>query len=144
MELLLSRPSYLGTSVIWTTKPEAKNVKGCQLNEVKDSINVEMKLRIILELVKDKSQGENGKINNKQNREKDKETCDFVHANAKQFVKWCCVVWKPQLNCIIKFTGFLKLILCRSLCVCVCVSAPEAINNQWSDIDSIRLVKQVL
>ena len=54
---------------------------------MKDSINVEMKLRIILELVKDKSQGENGKINHKQNREKDKETCDFVHANPKQFVK---------------------------------------------------------
>ena len=43
-----------------------------------------MNLRIIVELAKDKSQGENG---NKQNREKNKETCDFVHANPKQFAK---------------------------------------------------------
>ena len=43
--------------------------------------------------------------------------------------------------------GFLKLILCgSSVCVCVfvCVSAPEAINNYWHDMNSIRLVKQVL
>ena len=26
----------------------------------------------------------------------------------------------------------------------MCVSAPEAINNQWRDIDCARLVKQVL
>ena len=43
-----------------------------------------MKLTIIVELAKDKSQGENG---NKQNIEKDIETCDFVHANPKQFAK---------------------------------------------------------
>ena len=30
------------------------------------------------------------------------------------------------------------------VCVCVCVSTPEAINNQWRDIDRVRLVKQVL
>ena len=30
------------------------------------------------------------------------------------------------------------------MCVCVCVSALEAINNQWCDIDRVRLVKQVL
>ena len=46
--------------------------------------------------------------------------------------------------------GFLKLLwfACRYACVCVlvsvCVSAPEAINNQWCDIDRVRLVKQVL
>ena len=42
--------------------------------------------------------------------------------------------------------GFLKLLwsTCRYACVCVCVSAPEAINNQWYDIDRVRLVKQVL
>ena len=27
------------------------------------------------------------------------------------------------------------------VCVCVCVSAPEAINNLWCDIDPIRLVE---
>ena len=52
-----------------------------------------------------------------------------------------------------------KFILCgssRSVCACVyvfvcacvrargCVSAPEAINNQWHDMDLIRLVKQVV
>ena len=30
------------------------------------------------------------------------------------------------------------------VCVCVCVSTPEAINNQWDDIDLVRLVKQIL
>ena len=29
------------------------------------------------------------------------------------------------------------------VCMCVCVSAPEAINNQWCDIDLIWLVKKV-
>ena len=39
--------------------------------------------------------------------------------------------------------GFLKLILCGlSVCVRVCVSVPEAINNYWHDIDLIWLVKQ--
>ena len=35
---------------------------------------------------------------------------------------------------------------CFGLCVgmCACVSAPEAINNQWCNIDRVRLVKQVL
>ena len=42
--------------------------------------------------------------------------------------------------------GFLKLFWFarRYVCVCVCVSAPEAINNQWRDIDCVQLVKQVL
>ena len=44
--------------------------------------------------------------------------------------------------------GFLKLFWFarRYVCVCVsvCVSAPEAINNQWRDIGRVRLVKQVL
>ena len=33
--------------------------------------------------------------------------------------------------------GFLKLFLCRRLyvCVCICVSAPEAINNYWHNVD---------
>ena len=40
---------------------------------------------------------------------------------------------------------FLEIALVRaSVCVCVCVSAPEAINNQWRDIVCVRLVKQVL
>ena len=30
------------------------------------------------------------------------------------------------------------------VCLCVCVSAPEAINNYWRDTNLIRLVKQVL
>ena len=29
-------------------------------------------------------------------------------------------------------------------CVCVCVYAPEAMNNKWRDIDLSWLVKQVL
>ena len=33
--------------------------------------------------------------------------------------------------------GFLKLFLCRCLCMFVCVSAPEAINNRLHDMDSI-------
>ena len=35
--------------------------------------------------------------------------------------------------------GFLKLFQCGHLCVCVCVSmsAPETINNQWHDMDPI-------
>ena len=40
--------------------------------------------------------------------------------------------------------GFLKLLQFVCWYVCVCVSAPEAINNQWRDIDRVRLVKQVL
>ena len=28
--------------------------------------------------------------------------------------------------------------------VCVCVSTPEAMNNEWRDIDHLWLVKQVL
>ena len=28
--------------------------------------------------------------------------------------------------------------------VCACVTAPEAINNQWHDMNLIRLVKQVV
>ena len=44
--------------------------------------------------------------------------------------------------------GFLKLLwsACRYACVClsVCVSALEAIDNQWRDIDCMRLVKQVV
>ena len=63
--------------------------------------------------------------------------------------------------CAGRTPGFLKLILCGSsicvfgcvcvrVCVCVCVSAPEAIKTSqssgvmWCDMDSIRLVKQVL
>ena len=30
---------------------------------------------------------------------------------------------------------------CLHVCACVCVSAPEAINNYWRDMDSMRLVK---
>ena len=30
------------------------------------------------------------------------------------------------------------------VCACDCVSAPEAINNYWRDMNLIRLVKQVL
>ena len=48
-----------------------------------------MKLRIIVELAKDKSQGENG---NKQNREKNKETCDLctplIQSNLQSDVAW--------------------------------------------------------
>ena len=35
--------------------------------------------------------------------------------------------------------GFLKLFLCGRLyvCLCVCVSIPEAINNLWCDMDPI-------
>ena len=37
--------------------------------------------------------------------------------------------------CTWRMPGFLKLILCGSLvCVCVCVSAPEATNNEWCDV----------
>ena len=38
--------------------------------------------------------------------------------------------------------GLLKLLyyvyfVCEYMCVCVCLPAPEAINNQWYDMDSI-------
>ena len=39
---------------------------------------------------------------------------------------------------------FLDIDLVREVCVSVCVSAPEASNNQWRDMDPIWLVKQVL
>ena len=39
-------------------------------------------------------------------------------------------------------TWFLRIGSVReSMRVCVCVSAPEAINNFWCDIDPIRLVE---
>ena len=37
---------------------------------------------------------------------------------------------------------FLEIALVRTS-VCVCVSAPKCINNQWRDIGRVRLVKQV-
>ena len=40
-------------------------------------------------------------------------------------------------------TWFLKIDPYQSSVMCVCVSAPEAINNKWRDMDSIQLVKQV-
>ena len=47
---------------------------------------------------------------------------------------------------------FVCVCLCVCVCVCVrvcecvrvCPSVPEAINNQWHDWNSIRLVKQIL
>ena len=40
---------------------------------------------------------------------------------------------------------FLKVVSVQMLvCVFVCVSAPEAINNLWHDMDPMKLVKQVL
>ena len=42
---------------------------------------------------------------------------------------------------------FLKNCFCADICMCVCVSAPEAINNggvMWRDIDPIQSVNQVL
>ena len=41
------------------------------------------------------------------------------------------------------------LCVCVCVCMCVCVSVPKAFNNyysgvMWHDMDSIRLVKQVL
>ena len=41
----------------------------------------------------------------------------------------CMNIFKPGTP------GFLKLILCESfVCMFVCVSTPEAINNQWRDV----------
>ena len=34
--------------------------------------------------------------------------------------------------------------LCVCVCVFVCVFASEAIKNEWHDMDTMRLVKQVL
>ena len=34
--------------------------------------------------------------------------------------------------------------MCVRVCVCVCVSSPEAMNNKWRDIDLLWLVEQVL
>ena len=52
---------------------------------------------------------------------------------------------KIKLNCAPaagrRAPGFLELLLSAKVCVCVCVSAPEAINNLWCDIDPIRLVE---
>ena len=45
-------------------------------------------------------------------------------------------VFKPGVRRQAGTPGFFKLILCRSS-VCVYVSAPEAINNLWRDMDSI-------
>ena len=44
-------------------------------------------------------------------------------------------------------TWFLEIALVRKsvyVCVSVCVSTPQASNNQWRDIGHVRLVKQVL
>ena len=44
-------------------------------------------------------------------------------------------------------TGFLKIVsvqTCVCVYVCVRVSALEAINNQWCDMDPKQLAKQVL
>ena len=39
---------------------------------------------------------------------------------------------------------FLEIALVRaSVCVCVCESAPEGINNQWRDVGHVQLFKQV-
>ena len=40
---------------------------------------------------------------------------------------------------------FLKLLLSVTLvCMCACVSTPKVINNHWSDVDRISLVKHVI
>ena len=57
----------------------------------------------------------------------------------------------PMIFVLWKFFGFLKLLLSgKSVCVCVdvCVSAPEAINNLWNDLwhymKPEKPIKQVL
>ena len=40
---------------------------------------------------------------------------------------------------------FLEIALVHaSVYVCVCVSAPDGINNQWHDIDRVQLVKHIM
>ena len=50
------------------------------------------------------------------------------------------IIFKPGTQC----AWFLEIDLApTSVCVCVCVSALEGLNNQWRDIGRVQLVKQV-
>ena len=59
-----------------------------------------------------------------------------------------CIVFKPGAAAGARL--YFEIVPVRTsvdyvcLCVCMCVSTPEAINNLWRDMDPIRLVKQVL
>ena len=53
------------------------------------------------------------------------------------------LVFKPGVRPKAERAWFLEIALVH-MSVCVCVSTPKDINNQWRDIDRVRLVKQVL
>ena len=62
---------------------------------------------------------------------------------SKAMFTYCAIVFnniiKPGARGRTRAPGFLKLLwfACRYVCMCVYVSAPEAINNQWHDIDHV-------
>ena len=65
---------------------------------------------------------------------------NFTYPGRKGFVKpSACGLWQCS-------PGFLKLLWFarRYVCLSVCLSISEGINNQWRDMVRVRLVKQVL
>ena len=70
----------------------------------------------------------------------------------KMYLITSFIVWLHFIGCHQSLYRHLKINLVRivgmrirvCVSVCVSVSVPEAINNQWHDMNLIQLVKQVL